>query len=233
MLRRPGYMIGYLLQGMDGIVGEVCDFLFDDRSGKVRHIVVDVTETGEFRDVLLPPECVREVNAESQEIMVTLSEKAVLHAPGIESDPPVWWQRGGRGAYFAYGLPWALGGGMQFTLPVVYAFAGKGRVHEPVNGDPHLRSVAELATYAIRGVDGRAGYVRDFLMCTDKWVIEDIVVRMTRWLPGREVLLPWFRVQGVDYDKVEVRVDRTRNEVKNSPWYDPAMMGPVAYGVGG
>ena len=232
MLQRPKRLIGYLAHATDGYMGKMRDFLFDDRTGQVRHLVIGIAEQGKIRDVLLPLECVHFIHPQGQEIFVTLSRADILASPCIDTDPPVWWQKGGRWGFLLAGFPWFSAGGLQAELPVICVWPGKERGQDVAKGDPHLRSVEEVVTYAIKGVDGRAGFVRDFLMNTDKWVIQDIVVKTRRWLPGREVLVSWTKVQEVDYDKTEVRVGKTRNEVRNSPRYAPEVVGPITYGVG-
>ena len=231
-MRRPKHLIGYLVRPTDGFLGEVQDFLFDDRTGQIRHLVIRIAERGRNRDLLISPECIRFIHPEGEEIFLTLSRAELLGSPSIDTDPPVWRQKGPRWYYFLPVYPWPSMGGAQVQLPIIAASPGLECGDDTAEGDPHLRSVDEVATYVIRGTDGKAGFVRGFLMDTKRWVIDSIVVRTRTWLPVGEVLLPWTAVQEVDYDKEEVRVDRTRNEVRNSPRYDPRAEGPDTPGVG-
>ena len=233
MIRRPEHLIGYLVRSTDGFLGKAQDFLFDDRTGQIRHLVIRIAEHGRIRDLLLAPAYIRFIHSEGEEIFLALSRAELLVSPSIDTDPPVWRQKGIRWSYILSAFLWPSASGVMVQPPVITAWPANQCAQDAAEGDPHLRSVVELATYAIRGTDGRAGSVRGFLMDTDKWIIRHILVKTARWLAGREVLLPWTTVQEVDYDKEEVRVDRTRNEVRNSPRYDPEAMGPVAYGVGG
>ena len=41
MLLLAGFMQGASVQASDGKIGKLCDFLFDERDGSIRHLVLD------------------------------------------------------------------------------------------------------------------------------------------------------------------------------------------------
>jgi sporulation protein YlmC with PRC-barrel domain len=213
-------------------MGEVVDVFFDDRSGKIRHLVVGFLTSEGDRYVLLAPEWVKEVDTERQIIAVTLSRREVEHSPDVEADPPVSLQRWSRCEYVSYRFPWCEGIGMQFPmLPIICVSDGDGQSRDDRQGDPHLRSMVVVATYAIKALDGWGGWIRDFLMDIETWTIRNVLVKTRRWLPGRKVLVPWRSSKQVNYSKMEVQVNMTRDHIRKCPKYDPRAPGNVEYGV--
>jgi len=223
MLCRTRQLIGYPIQATDCEFGEVEDFLFDDRNWNIRHLIVGIRAHGRSRGVLLPPACVRQVNTERQVIAVTLSHRELEQSPGVKADLPVSWQKMSEHPDCVYAPPWCGAAGMQFLgIPTVYYALDRNQTGQDANkGNPLLRSVAEVATYVLKASDGRAGFIRDFLVDVEDWSIQYAVVKTRRWLLGRRVLVPSASLKRVDWDKAEVEADLTRDQVRSSPRFDP------------
>jgi PRC-barrel domain len=92
-------------------------------------------------------------------------------------------------------------------------------------GDPHLRSSAIVIGYHIAATDGEIGHVEDFLVDEATWAIRYMVVDTRNWWSGTKVLVSPGWVARVDWDASKVEVNMTREQIKNSPEYDPS--GPV------
>jgi hypothetical protein len=66
-------------------------------------------------------------------------------------------------------------------------------------------------------VDGSIGKVDS---ASDKTGSSAIVVDTGPWILGKKVLLPAGVIQNVDLDEEKVYVNRTKDEIKNSPEFD-------------
>jgi len=88
--------------------------------------------------------------------------------------------------------------------------------------DTHLRSAKEVMGYRIRTTDDEIGHVEDFIIDERPWTIRYMVVDTRNWLPGRKVLVAPDWIDSVDWLEKQVSVDLTKEQVKNSPEYDPA-----------
>jgi hypothetical protein len=85
---------------------------------------------------------------------------------------------------------------------------------------------AELVGYHVEATDGGIGSVDEASFEVDS---AHLVVDTGPWIFGRKVLLPAGTVQRVDHDERKVYVDRTKDQIKNSPEYDEATFRTPAY----
>ncbi|GAA2577151.1 hypothetical protein GCM10010435_61640 [Winogradskya consettensis] len=76
---------------------------------------------------------------------------------------------------------------------------------------------ADLAGYSVEASDGSIGKVDE---ATYDVGSAFLVVDTGPWIFGRKVLLPAGTVQRIDHDERTAYVDRTKDQIKNSPEYD-------------
>jgi hypothetical protein len=76
----------------------------------------------------------------------------------------------------------------------------------------------DLTGFAVEAVDGEIGKVDD---ASYEVGSGSIVVSTGPWILGRKVLLPAGTIDDVDLEEGIVRVDRTKDEIKEAPEYDP------------
>jgi hypothetical protein len=111
------------------------------------------------------------------------------------------------------------------TDPAAYVPPRGGAVPPPEAreaDDPHLRSTGEVAGYVIQATDGRLGHVVDFLVEEESWAIRYLIVDPRTWWPGKHVLIAAEWLSGVSWDRSQVSVDLSREQVRSAPEYDPA-----------
>jgi hypothetical protein len=85
---------------------------------------------------------------------------------------------------------------------------------------------ADLAGYHVEALDGKIGKVDE---ATYDVGSAYLVVDTGPWILGRKVLLPAGTVQRVDHDDRTVYVDRSKDQIKNSPEYDKDTFGTPEY----
>ena len=71
-----------------------------------------------------------------------------------------------------------------------------------------------LAGLTVEAIDGKIGKVDE---ATNDVGASFIVVDTGPWIFGRKVLLPAGTIERVDWDEKDVYVDRTKDEIKDSP----------------
>ncbi|MEV4491374.1 PRC-barrel domain-containing protein [Micromonospora coxensis] len=84
----------------------------------------------------------------------------------------------------------------------------------------------DLVGYRVEATDGRIGSIDEASEDADA---RYLVVDTGPWIFGRRVLLPVGTVERVDHGARVVHVDRTRDQVKQSPAFDPDDFGDPEY----
>lgn len=75
----------------------------------------------------------------------------------------------------------------------------------------------ELIGYAVEAVDGHVGKVGEHSEAVgDAYLVVDT----GPWIFGRQVLLPADAIVGVDAGRRTVRLDRSREDIRNAPRFD-------------
>ena len=89
MLTRFQTLQGYSLTSLDGEIGTLREFYFDDQTWNVRYLVVATGGWLSNRPVLIIPEVLREPDRRIETIPVCLTKEAIGNAPPIDFDKPV------------------------------------------------------------------------------------------------------------------------------------------------
>lgn len=224
MLRSIKEMVGYKVGAIDEVIGSVDDFYFDDHSWNVRYVVVDTGKWLTGRRVLVSPTKVGTPDWPNHVIPVKLKTDEIKDSPGIGVDLPVSIQKEIDLQQYAVWAPYwpPVGSAIGSIPPVPPGAVFPARIPEEERGDPRLRSAREVINYRIETTEGGLGHVEDFIAHTESWMLFYLVIDTRNWLPGRKVLVAVDWVAGIDWEKRQAEVDLTRDQVKNSPPYDPS-----------
>ena len=85
MLHKMTKIRGLHLHAVDGEIGHVDDFLFDEATWTIRYLVVDTSNWIGGRSVLVAPSVVTSVDWASGSIQVSLSRQAIERSPSIDT----------------------------------------------------------------------------------------------------------------------------------------------------
>lgn len=214
----------------DGEVGKVTDAYFDDERWVVRHLIVDTGNWLTRHEVLLSPLSVSGMDWEHHQVQMDLRRDTIDNSPGVDAHQPVSRQAEAALARH-YGLPYYWGGPHSGDKPNFDDEQIRVIQDDIAHGNPEdrfLRSYNEVAGYAIAARDDRVGHVADVLFDDHDWSIQYLVVDPRDIWPGKHVLVPASRIESVYWTDRKVAVDMTRDEVENSPEYDPDNLPPSA-----
>lgn len=234
MLRSVDEMRGYTVEAADGDMGKVHDLYFDDRDWMVRYLVVDTGHWLPGRRVLLPTSAFGRPKATV--FPVKLTREQVRTSPSSEAHKPVSRQHEVElHRHYAWPMYWE--GPLVQGGPPPAELASPVQREKPIEGEPsrgipagvdeegnhnHLRSVHEVTGYHIHATDGRIGHVDDFIAEDDEWAIRYMVVDTRNWLPGRKVLVSPEWIRDVRWESSEVEVEMGKEDIRNSPVFDPS-----------
>jgi uncharacterized protein YrrD len=212
MLDKAKTLTGYSLHSLDGEIGKVKDFYFDDHYWTIRYLVADTGEWLVSRKVLISPHSLAGVDRNQGSITVKLTRDQIEHSPTLNRDKPV--SRQFERAYFGfYGLP------MYFGFEQGHVKAGQFAQTTKKRGDPDLRSTHDVSGHHVEASDGDIGHVEDFLIDDQTWEIRYLIVDTRDWLPGKQVLISPKWIERVSWSEKQVVVDLTREAIKQAPEY--------------
>src|SRR5665811_1149696 len=89
MLNKIKTLKGYKLHSLDGEIGKVEEFYFDDLHWTIRYLIADKGNWLMGRQVLISPYALIAVNKEEQFITIDLTKKQIEDSPSLDSDKPV------------------------------------------------------------------------------------------------------------------------------------------------
>ena len=84
--------------------------------------------------------------------------------------------------------------------------------------DVALKPAVDLTGFKVEALDGEIGKIDEATADAGK---SFVVVDTGPWIFGRKVLLPARTIHRIDLDERKVYVDRTKEEIKNAPEFDP------------
>jgi len=212
MLIKARTLTGYKLQSLDGEIGKVKDFYFDDRDWMVRYLVADTGEWLVGRQVLISPHSLAGVDREQESITVKLTKIEIEHSPSLNRDKPVSRQFEQEYAVF-FGSP------MYWGFPHDPGPRAESREPAKKQSDPDLRSTSAVSGHHVEASDGEIGHVEDFLIDDQTWAIRYLIVDTRDWLPGRRVLISPKWIGRVSWSKKQVVVGLTREAIQRAPEY--------------
>ncbi len=221
MLDKAKILRGYKLHALDGEIGSVEEFYFDDKHWTVRYLVVDTGNWLMGREVLISPYAVTSVDRDLKTISVNLTKKQIEDSPPLETHKPV--SRQFEDSYYAYyGWPSYWDGPYAWGS---YSYASEAREHwnrvrrNEESGDRNLRSTKDVTGHHIQASDGEVGHVADFVIDDDSWTIRYLVIDTQNWWPGKMVLISPMWIESISWIEAKVFILMSREEVRKSPEY--------------
>jgi hypothetical protein len=227
MLIKAKTLQGYTMESVNGEIGTVKEFYFDDRHWAIRYMVADTGNWLSGRQVLISPYSLVATNREEQHIAVNLTKEQIENSPSLERDIPVSQQfEVAYNGYYEWPTYWG-GPYMWGAYPsAVEAYHGKGS--ESRQGEkawnPHLRSTNEVSSYYIQATDGEIGHVADFVIDDETWAIRYLIIATHNWWPGKKVLVSPRWIERISWEESKVFFSLTREAIKQSPEYTEELL---------
>jgi uncharacterized protein YrrD len=221
MLNKTKTLEGYKWDSLDGEIGKVKEFYFDDHYWAIRYLIADTGNWLTGRQVLISPYALVTVRKEEQHIAIDLTQKQIEDSPSLSTDKPV--SRQFEETYYGYyGWPMYWGGSYMWgTYPYImrdrekWSKSGQGKKV----WDSHLRSSHEVSGYHIQAADGEIGHVEDFIIDDETWAIRYLIIDTRNWWPGKKILISPQWIERVSWSESKVFVNLSTETIKLSPEY--------------
>jgi hypothetical protein len=223
-------LYGNKLVALDGDIGHVKDFYFDDETWVIRYLVADTGSWLTGRQVLITPHAFGDLDERARTLHVRLQKLQIENSPSIDSHRPV--SRQFEVEYYGYyGWPaywqgdslWGLGG-YPAALPPTQEEVEVRRQYRH-RDDKHLRSALAVTGYHIRTNDGTMGKVTGFLVDERSWAICDLVVEAGHWYAGKHIWISPSSVKQISYEESQVYVDLSKADIQKTVKNDHARPG--------
>ncbi len=201
---------GFKIHAIDGDLGHLDEFYFDDYSWTIRYLVVQTGTWLSDRRVLISPKSIRETEWPSRRILMALTQNQIRKSPDIYTDRPVSRQNEiDLHQYYGWDYYWVSPGVWEYNY----------RTDEAK--DPHLRSTKEVIGYQILARDGEIGHSCDFLLDDETWKIQYMLVDTTNWWFGKRIIVSPSKIKSIIWTENEISVDLDRETIRSRPEYDP------------
>jgi hypothetical protein len=227
------------IRAQDDDAGKIDDVYFDDHKWVIRYFVVNTGSWLLGRRVLIAPAAVERPDWEQHVLRVNLTKEQVDNSPDINLTQPVSRQQlVDLHQYYGWPTFWDMDPMMGGAYPIDWtrpqplavneeapAEPGRTKTNETSptqkQKDPHLRSAHEVKNYHIQAEDGEFGYVEDFFVSDDEWIVRYLLIDSHRWLPGRMFLIAPDWIDSINWSESEVKVTLPRQRIQDSPEYAP------------
>jgi uncharacterized protein YrrD len=221
MLNKAKNLKGFKLSSLDGEIGNVKEFYFDDQHWTIRYLVANTGTWLIGRQVLISPYSLVALNHAERTISIDLTQEQIKASPSLDTDLPV--SRQFEQDYYGYyGWPTYWNG--PFTWGP-YPYIERDRVKwGPVapgekGRDQHLRSTHAVTGYILQALDGDLGHVEDFIIDDETWTIRYLIINTGNWWPGKKILVSPDWVGRVSWSQSRVFVNLSRQTIKEAPEY--------------
>jgi hypothetical protein len=221
MLINAKTLQGFRLESLDGEIGKVKEFYFDDQHWTIRYLVADTGTWLASRQVLISPHALGAVSQEAHHIAVNLSKKQIEGSPSLGSDKPVSRQfEEDYSGYYGWPMYWNspyMWGSYSTLMPDPAQWSRPTQAENA--GDHHLRSTHDVSGHRLQATDGEIGHVADFIIDDGTWAIRYLVIDTQNWWPGKKVLVAPQWIERVSWGEAKVFVNLSREAIKQSPEY--------------
>lgn len=214
-------LYGNKLVALDGNLGHLRDFYFDDNIWVVRYAIADTASWLPGRLVLLSPHAFGKLDADENTLHINLRKAQVEDSPSIESHKPVsrqyeveYYRYYGWPAYWTGDAMWGMGGFPVLVQPLKDEIETRRLYYH--RDDEHLRSTREVTGYPIEAIDGRIGHVAGFLVDDRSWAIRELVVEAGHWYSGKEIRLPVSKIERIGYKETKVVVNLSKADIQKT-----------------
>ena len=211
MFRSLGDLMGASMIAMDGELGMICNFLFDDQSWKIRYWVVDVGHWLTRREVVISVSAIDQPDWKTKTLRARLTKEQLRNGPDVDSKKPVSRQQEiAMREYFGWPAYWDTIVDKVFPRSSIAA-GWEFPVHTAE--DNHLRSAEDVIGYEVWASDGVVGCLESLIVDEAVWHIGYLDLKTGDWLQSRSALVPTSWVKSISWADHRVILQHARERI--------------------
>ena len=211
------------LLAVDGAVGTIEQFYFDDQQWAIRYLVVNSGSPQAGWRLLISPVAIGDVRPGDRQIDIELTRGQIRNSPAVDTHKPV--TRHFEGQYYDYyGWPayWKTGASTRSPLPrrPIFGTGRAGNAATALPGREGLRATTDIKGLVVKARDGFIGQVVDFIIDSRYWVIRYLDIEMPGWRQRKHVLVHPGWIKDIDWAEGVAEVALAWNAVRQAPGFD-------------
>jgi len=196
------------IDALDGLIGHISEFYFNDQSGHIKYIVVDEGNVFTHKKILITPELIR-INETDQTLHIEMTRKDFKNISYTHNEKPIIDQ---KKANMHEHYDWEIYMGSEVLLS--NPKHETSFLLEPKNPDgsffdSHLRTTRVVTGYMSQFNDGLNGKIIDFMIDPHKWNIDSFVILSQH---GDEIHLPWGLLKSISFDERKINFNTTQDK---------------------
>jgi hypothetical protein len=234
-LKRTAEMYGNKLAALDGDIGHLKDFYFDDNIWVIRYAIADTGSWLTGRLILISPYAFAKLDQDERTLHINLRRIQIQDSPSIESHMRVlrqyeadYFRHYGWPVYWVGDAMWGMG-----SYPALEP-AARDEIEEQRlyyhRDDKHLQSAREIAGYPVQAPDGEIGHLKGFLVDDRSWAIRELIVETGIWYSGKEIRISTDKVNWVSYNESTVHVGLTKADIQKAAQHELAIANAAEHG---
>jgi hypothetical protein len=221
------HLKGLVVRALDGELGTVEQFYFEDDSWTIRYFVVNTGSWLVGRQVLISPFAVTQTDWQARRLDVALTKEQVEQSPDIDAHRPVSRQHEAEHlGYYSYPYywdgPYLWGSAFSPVSSPLMGASTREAIADKVrkaSTDSHLRSADAVTGYAIEAADGEIGHLDGFIVDDETWAIRYIEAATRNWWPGKKVLVSPAWISRMSWTNSRIYVGLSREVIRSGPEY--------------
>lgn len=231
MLRKMSALQNFNLRGVNGDLGKVTDFYFDQHQFILRYIIIDTGSWLKDEQTIISTEVIKNIDYQNKLINTDLEAEKIESAPSPDKNKPVSKAVEEKlSKYFNWPLYWIsdhstagptilAGSPMREKLYDFQNIIDEKSLNTEDEVESNLRSFKEVKNYHIKAENKEFGYLKDLFVDEDNWQIRYLLIDTRNFFPGKKILIAPSWIQNISWDKEKIYISQTKEELKNCPEY--------------
>jgi len=222
MHHRFNDILGFSVCAIDGELGRLTDLYYEEKTLKIRYLVVDTEEWLNGRRILINPVEIGYPGWNSGKIPVLLTRNQVKHAPQTEPHKPVSREYEIELARYYQWVPyWRPVQPISEPAPDVRRKI-LNRPRRPAHPleKPFVKSIRDSLGCKVRAADGYTGTLIDGVIETESWNFKYCVADLSGLMPGKHTLIPAVLIDNENRKDNELGIIVEAEKIRKSPGYD-------------
>ncbi len=208
MIRPLKSLLGFKINAIDGEIGKIIDFYFDNITYTIRYLVVETGSLFFSRQILLSTEALVPSDLEEKEFMTNLTIQQIENCPHADTKKII----SDLGEEFRV---------QQYYKWNHYRDTLYSEIESTIfkKSSAVLLSVTEISDLEVLCINSKVGHVRDFLIDEESWKVTFLILDAFNVSPAKEVVIPTFLISQLNPASATLLLNLSSEAIANSPEY--------------